>query len=288
MFLGISQETWAGVLIGAVVVPVLWWFLRKLRDWLYTTNPRAMVLGAIALNEERTCIFVRDLRVQLHQLMPGMRQEDQWPLLDRSPARLGGGIEGRGINIPVVWADVDAQSVADLLNVLGQVGKTHNLEVVRRSEDEGDRDCHLIVVGGQDQNARHFYAHMQDVYYRMDDAGLYEALTGTQLAPDPASQYGYGVILKARNPYKVTGHPGLALLVGGFGVLGTLAASHYLRTHLRDLGVLFGRETFGVVVRASLTGGHQTVERVAHLDRPGSTTWRNVKRALRGLGIPKG
>ncbi len=288
MFLGVSQETWAGVLIGSVVVPALWWLLRRLRDWLYTTTPRAMVLGTIALNEERACIFVRDLQVQLHQLMPGMRQEDRWPLLDKAPARLGGGIEGRGINIPVVWADVDAQAVADLLNVLGQVGKIHNLQVVRRSEDGGNRDCHLVVVGGQDQNARHFYAHMQDVYYRMDDAGLYEAHAGVKLAPDPTGQYGYGVILKARNPDKITGRPGLALLVGGFGVLGTLAASHYLRTHLRDLGVLFGRETFGVVVRASVAGGHQTVERVVEFDRPGLTTWRKVKRALRRLGIPKG
>ena len=269
-------------------MPALWWLFRRLRDWLYTTTPRAMVLGAIALNEESVCIFVRDLRVQLHQLMPGMRQEDQWPLLDQAPMRLGGGIEGRVINIPVVWADVDAQAVADLLNVLGQVGKIHNLQVVRRSEDDGNRDCHLVVVGGQDQNARHFYADMQDVYYRMDDAGLYKAPTGTKLAPDPTGQYGYGVILKARNPYKVIGRPGSALLVGGFGVLGTLAASHYLRTHLRDLGVLFGRETFGVVVRASVAGGHQTVERVVELDRPGLTTWRKVKRALRRLDIPKG
>jgi len=116
MFLGISQETWAGVLIGTVVVPILWWLLRRLRDWLYTTNPRAMVLGAMALDEERTCIFVRDLQVQLHQPMPGMTQEDRWPLLDRATARLGSGIEGRGINIPVVWADVDAQSLPRYYN----------------------------------------------------------------------------------------------------------------------------------------------------------------------------
>ena len=48
--------------------------------------------------------------------------------------------------------------------------------------------------------------------------------------------YGYGVILKCRNPLKMSGRPGVAFLVSGFGTLGTGAAAYYLRENYRSLG----------------------------------------------------
>lgn len=79
--------------------------------------------------------------------------------------------------------------------------------------------------------------------------------------------YGYGIILKARNPHKMRGAPGVGFLIGGFGTLGTAAAAYYFREHLRDLGKEFGSRCFGIVVRASVTAGEQTVEGIPQYDR---------------------
>ncbi|MCK4732318.1 MAG: hypothetical protein KAT65_07655 [Methanophagales archaeon] len=55
-------------------------------------------------------------------------------------------------------------------------------------------------------------------------------------------------------------------LVGGYGTLGTEAASYYLREHLNELGKEFGRKCFGIVVRVSISAGVQSVERLKQYD----------------------
>lgn len=231
--------------------------------------PARLVLKGIADNSEPCHILVRDMLVELHQ-DPGLNWVDRWPLLDRAPQRLGGHVEGRGPNIPVVWADSDGKAIADVLNVLGQVGKRNNIRLVRRSEDEGERNCHIIVVGGQDQNARHFYQAMREVFYRMDERQIFEAVANRPLPLE--ADYRYGLILKATNPSKVTGSHGVAILIGGFGVLGTLAAAYYLRTRIAELARTFGGRNFGVVVRCRQKAPPETAERMHELDRP-SLTW---------------
>lgn len=269
MFLGLSFEIWAGIAIAGVIIPILWWLMRRLLDWIRYRMPARLVLKGIADNSEPCHILVRDMWVELHQ-DPSLNWVDRWPLLDRAPQRLGGHIEGRGPNIPVVWADSDGKAIADVLNVLGQVGKRDNIRLVRRSEDEGERNCHIIVVGGQDQNAQHFYQAMREVFYQMDERQILDAVANHPLHME--ADYRYGLILKATNPFKVTGSRGVAILVGGFGVLGTLAAAYYLRTRIAELARTFGGRNFGVVVRCHQKASLETVERIHELDRP-SLTW---------------
>lgn len=265
MFLGISYETWGGILIAGVIIPTLWWFMRWVLDWIHYRKPARLVLKGIADNSEPCHILVRDMQVELHQ-DPNLSWVDRWPLLDRAPQRLGGHFEGRGPNIPVVWADSDGKAIADVLNILGQVGKRNNIRLVRRSEDEGERNCHIIVVGGQDQNAWHFYQAMREVFYQMDERDIFDAVSNRPLHME--TNYGYGLILKATNPFKVTGSHGVAILIGGFGVLGTLAAAYYLRTRIGELARTFGGRNFGIVVRCNQNAPPEAVERIRELDRP--------------------
>jgi hypothetical protein len=272
-FLGLSYETWGGVLLAGVIIPILWWLIRKLLDYIRNRKSISLVLKGIANNSEPCHIFVRDMEVELHQ-DPKLNYVDRWPLLDRAPRRLGGQIEGRGPNIPIVWADSDATAIADVLNVLGQVGKRNNIRLVKRSEDEGERDCHMIVVGGQDQNAQHFYSSMTNVFYRMTTSQIIDANTNQPLQMD--TNYGYGLILKATNPHKTTGSHGVAILVGGFGVLGTLAAAYYLRTRISEIAKTFGGRNFGIVVRCRKDNPPEAVERLRELDRPSLTLLKRL------------
>ena len=56
------------------------------------------------------------------------------------------------------------------------------------------------------------------------------------------------------------------MLVGGYGVLGTEAATHYFAQHLAELGKDFGNKSFGIVVRALVSAGVQSTERIKKYD----------------------
>ena len=102
---------------------------------------------------------------------------------------------------------------------------------------------------------------MDNVAYRIDTE-LRDTSTGKVITREPG--YGYGIILKAKNRYASNG---VGLLVGGYGVLGTEAASYYFRRYCAELGKRFGNRCFGVVVRASVTAGVQSVERLDSFDK---------------------
>ena len=99
----------------------------------------------------------------------------------------------------------------------------------------------------------------------MTAKNILETATGQRI--NRAKSYGYGIILKTRNPLRTQGGPGVGLLIGGFGTLGTEAAGYYFRIHHKELARDFGRRTFGIVVRSSVAGGAESAERLHRYDR---------------------
>src|SRR5262249_37264131 len=144
---------------------------------------------------------------------------------------------GKVPNVQELWPDVEGRAVAWILNVLGQLGKTKNLEVVRMSQDRGEWNANVLVLGAQAQKPFDFYATMKHVAYRMDGNRIYDSDSGREIVREDG--FGYGVILKAKNPFK-TGSNGVGFLIGGFGVLGTGAAAYYFKENLTTLGRDFG------------------------------------------------
>jgi len=248
--LDLSKDIWAGAILGAIVIPLVLYACRKLINWWHASLPRQRVLGAIADNDEICTIFVRDFLLgkdsQLIAVEPG---------------------HGVGVvpNVVELWADVEGRGVSYVLNALGQVGKRHNISIVRMSQDTGIWDTNLIIMGAQAQKCFDFYDRLEGVMYRMDAHNIIDKQTGENVERE--SGYGYGIILKARNPSMTKGSPGVGFLIGGFGTLGTAAAAYYFREHLPELGKQFGSRCFGIVVRASITAGEQTVERLPLYDR---------------------
>jgi hypothetical protein len=219
--------------------------------WWTVTRPTRKVLEGIAENHQLLRIFVRDLFVP-----PGTQ------LIARE-----GTVGPQGVvpNIARLWPDVEGKSVAYVLNALGQVYKTNHIEITAQSDDPGLRERNIIVLGAQAQKSYDFYTRMQGVAYEMDANEIRERATQTPVAKETG--YGYGIILKARNPHLRGAKSGTALLIGGFGTLGTAAAGYYFRDHLPDLGRKFGRECFGIVLRASVTAGEQAPQRLPQYDR---------------------
>lgn len=250
----LTRDIWIGAILGAclsaIVIPGVFLLARATWNWWLETRPARRLLAGIAHQDEQCKIFIRDL------VLP-----QNASVLSVEP-RVG---IGRVPNVTELWPDVDAKAAADVFNVLGNVGKTRNIEIVRISEDTGQWNSHIVVLGAQANKSFDFYRLMRNVAFRVDHQNIIESSTG-EVVPR-ADGYGYGIILKATNPFKTHGKKGVALLIGGFGTLGTAAAGHYFRENYRELGKAFGRSDFGVLVRASVTGGEQAVERLHEWDR---------------------
>ena len=219
--------------------------LKVVRNYWVSQKPIVKVLQGLASNEKLTRIFVRDFVIP-----PGN------PLISMDR----GGV-GQVPNVHELWPRVEGIAMADLLNLMGQAGKTKNIEIVEMSKDPGLWDSDMVVLGAQAQKCLDFYNQMKNVAYRMDPE-LRDNATSALVNKDPG--YGYGIILKCQNPRREGAH---GFLMGGYGVLGTEAAGFYFQRHCADLGRRFGKKCFGVVIRASVTAGVGSVERIEALDK---------------------
>jgi hypothetical protein len=249
----ISRDIWIGAILGAllgsIIIPLIQFGLTRLSSWWISKRPVNQLLGLMIHQGEPCKIFLR-----------GFFIGQDTPLL--SVVR-GVGI-GQVPNVHELWSDVEGRGVANVLNVLGRAGKSHNVDIVREADDAGEWNSHLVVLGAQYQKANDFFRLMTNVTYSIDNVDIIDHVTNQTVLREEG--YGYGIIIKARNPLYSHGE-GLAFLIAGYGTLGTIAASYYFREHYRSLGRQFRGDCFGIVVRAPLTAGEQAVERLLDWDR---------------------
>ena len=132
------------------------------------------------------------------------------------------------------------------------------------SEDVGEWNAHIFVIGAQSQKSFDFYRLMKNVAYRVDADNIVDNRDGRLVTRE--DEFGYGIVIRASNPFYSEGE-GVAFLIGGYGTFGTVAASYYFREQYQSLGSEFGTDCFGIVVRARISAGEQAVERVREWDR---------------------
>ena len=249
-----TRDTWEGAILGAVlgalIIPGVLGIIRQIKKYWKNSRPAKKLLQGIADNGETCKIFVRDFFIT------------QGTELYSADPRLGVGVVP---NVQELWPDVEGRAVGYLLNIFGQIGKTKNTEIIRMSQDTGEWSCNLIVLGAQARKSYDFYQNMQNVAYRMDNEQIYDNESNEIVQREDG--YGYGIILKTSNPFMTRGLPGVAFLIGGFGVLGTAAASYYFKENFRELGKEFGEKCFGIIVRASVSAGEQAAERLKQYDK---------------------
>ena len=237
-----------GAILGAIVIPFILAGIRRFIRYWKNTRPAMKLLEGLTKNDERCVFWLRDAYQK-----PGSG------LLEVSEA-------GAGVvpNVNKWWAEVDAKAVADVLNVLGSQGKSKNIEFHLLSQNRFDWDANLICIGAQFPQANLIFDNCKNVFFKIDNDDIFDVQKASAIQRD--INYGYGIIIKARNPYKTSGE-GTVFLIGGFGALGTESAGYYFRNNFVKLGKRFGKNCFGVLVRAKTTAGPQSVERMFEYDR---------------------
>lgn len=250
-----TQDIWMGAILGAIlgsiVIPFTGLAIKYIINWWVVKKPQNKLLKGITKENEPVNIFIRDL------IKPPEEK-----IYAFNPKTATGGIIP---NVNHLWADVDAKGVANVFNVLGQAGKKTNINIVLESQDHnGSWNAHVILIGAQSEKSFSFYESMNNVAYKMDGNHIYDINNEIITREDG---FGYGIILKAENPFKTSGMQGVGFLLGGFGVLGTASATYYFRENFKKLGKEFGSDCFGIIIRASMLGGEQAVERLHKYDK---------------------
>ena len=258
------MDEWASLirLVSAIVVSgstaVVWLWTRWRRR-----RPVSLLLQQLTDEEERVVIYTRDFESMVLDPIAGPKRVK---LLVREPLV---NKWGEVANVPTLWSRAEALVYGAVLYVFSLAGKTERIEVVEMSDDKDRWDDGLVVLGAQTERCYRFYRDMNNVAFSMDDKNIYNqqgvALDDPNMPVDDQGAYRYGIILKARNPYR-TVKLGTCFLIGGFGVEGTEAAGYYFRHYYKDLVSLFGNRAFGVVVRVRADASAQTVVRVPVFD----------------------
>jgi len=222
---------------------------QSIKNWWIFKIPAQKVLEQISDNKVEVKIFVRDFFIK-----QGTQLYVQEGL---------NGIVGVVPNVCELWARVEGLGLSKILNTLGKLDKTENIEIIEMGKDPGIWNKNIIILGAQTQKCFDFYQKMKEVAYKINSSDIIKISTGYKIKR--SSVYGYGIILKCKNPF-VPNNKGVGFLIGGFGVLGTEAATHYFATNIAELGKVFGKKSFGIVVRASITAGVQSTERLKNFD----------------------
>jgi hypothetical protein len=171
-------------------------------------------------------------------------------------------------NTPWVTSTPEAQSLALILNVLGRVGRTENIEVTFPDKEYDRWDAPMFSLGGNWKTMRAFETCKPHFKFKNDAFVLLP--TKEQFAPSSPEE-DMGLLQKMINP-----NNGLPVwIVMGYRGAGTVSASYALSRWWKYLGILYGAKTFGLLVAFDDRDGWQQSHIVSLYPKP---KWHTIFR----------
>lgn len=183
-------------------------------------------------------------------------------------------------HIPWVNSIDETYSVAHILNVLGIVGRRKNIRIVFVDRDYDQWDAPMFILGGNWKARRAFES--CDPYFVFRDNSFILEPTSETFSPSTLDN-DMGLLQKMINP--TTGYP--VWLAMGWRGAGTNAASYAIWKWWKELGILFGSRTFGLLLEMNDRDGWQQsfivklyplpcrYKRVLH-----PLAWRRIRRSM--------
>jgi len=157
--------------------------------------------------------------------------------------------EGRQLT-PWVTSTSETQSVANVLNVLGRAGRTENIQLAYVDQDFDKWDSPMFILGGSWKARRALET--CDPYFRFQNDQFFLEPTGESYRPK-TGDHDLGLLEKMINPS--TDLP--VWVAMGWRGAGTIMATHALARWWKELGFLYGRKRFGVLLEMDDRDGWQ-------------------------------
>jgi len=171
-------------------------------------------------------------------------------------------------NTPWVTSTPEAQSLAFILNVLGRVGRTENIEVTFPDKEYDRWDAPMFSLGGNWKTMRAFETCQP--YFKFKNDAFVLLPTKEHFIPSSIEE-DMGLLQKMINP-----NNGLPVwIVMGYRGAGTVSASYALSRWWKYLGILYGAKTFGILVAFDDRDGWQQSHIVSLYPKP---KWHTILR----------
>ena len=186
-------------------------------------------------------------------------------------------------NTPWVTSTPEAQSLAHILNVLGRVGRSENLQLTFVDKEYDRWDIPMFTLGGSWKTMRAIETCKP--YFRFNNNTFTLSPTNQRFDPSSPTE-DMGLLQKMINP--TTGLP--VWVVMGYRGAGTIAASYALVRWWKCLGILYGNRPFGLIVAFDDRDGWQQSHIVTiypkpkwHVQLRHPYTWYLLKRRIKSL-----
>jgi len=155
-------------------------------------------------------------------------------------------------NIPWVTSTATAQAIAHVLNVLGRVGRTSNIELTYHDKDYDKWDSPMFIIGGGWKRNR--ATDTCNPYFKLTKEGFILVETKELFKPELNDEdEDFGLLQKTINP--TNGNP--IWIIDGYRGLGVVAASYCLVRWWKYLGWIYGKKPFALIVRVNDKDGWQ-------------------------------
>ena len=231
-----------GAILGSLVIPSILFLIQSIINFLINKHPKRILFGSLILNNVPCYIyFVR--------LFGSERQNEYlYDLPNYFPPHTSNRV-GKKINVPYVWAEADGKCLADVINTLGNIGKTRGIHIKNPAVDWDLWDGNIICIGGSSKVYTILDKCSQKFCTLSNDKSRIRMPSGEELNAIEGNDY--GMIQKIRNPSNGLNY----WIIMGIGVNGTLAASFYLRNYSREMGIMFEGRGFCCIVKCKIDQG---------------------------------
>jgi hypothetical protein len=229
-----------GVLLGGIVAWVIPEFIAQLRARWETTKPLCRMLSPLHTNSVPTVIFLASLypkgvsifeKPAPHELQKTMTVEPHY-------------------GTPWVLTEGDTLALGYLMSLLGKVGRTENISIVRDDSGLDFADVNVVCIGSPKSNivARQLNDSFKGIPLRFSTEGGRQVLRADDASAmwRADTDYDYGVLVKARSDYNSMRS---VFLIAGISYPGTAGAGYYLWHQWRSIAASVGDRPFGLVLR---------------------------------------
>jgi hypothetical protein len=268
-FFNITDKTiWQDVLLSSIIIPFVFVIFSKIKNWYSKSRPLRMLLNGYAENESDVLIYLSQLTA-LNSTNQKNNDQKYAAFYPSSLPTYKNNILGNIYqNIDPVWSESDGRCVADVFNTLGRVGKARNVRIADTLNDWSKHENPIFTVGFNPKT-KDILSECEPVNFAGYDLG-YLKIDGHDLKLDSVYPSDAGVIQKTF----IKGTCAPVFILAGLGTLGTEVQGYVLSQKCVELGKLYGRKSFCVLVKTDFKKGrgYQEIKAVY----PGPSRWRAV------------
>jgi hypothetical protein len=248
-----DKAIWQDVVLSSLCIPFVFWVLFKFRQWYNSQRPLNVLFKGV-LDANQVLIFISQLSAadSTLQKISDPKYFTSYP----SPTATDRfNLEHKGYrNIDPVWSESDGRCVADIFNVLGNVGKIKNVRVADTQKDWGRNNIPILSIG--------FNAKTIDLLDICDPINYkgYPINPGEYLQIDGSEKKCYSVVpndagIIQKTFFKKSDVP--VFLLAGLGTMGTEITGYFFSQNAVGLGKMFGSRAFCVLLSTNATRGRE-------------------------------